>query len=46
MRYVYAHLGSDWAVTILATDVQERSALSEDTILLTRRRVVCFPLHQ
>lgn len=34
MRYVYAHLGSDWAVTILATDVQERSALSEDAILL------------
>jgi glycosyltransferase involved in cell wall biosynthesis len=34
MRYVYKHLGRDWRVTILATDVQEREALREDANLL------------
>lgn len=30
MRYVYAHLGADYRVTILAADVQESAALRED----------------
>lgn len=34
MRYVYAHLGPGWAVTILAADVQESEALREDAELL------------
>lgn len=32
MRYVYAHMGNDWRITIMAADVHENSALREDVL--------------